>query len=127
MKKYSLTEEHRAQLKPWTDKWIANAMSTKAMDEHDRNEMRKAIRGLYEAANMKPPPEHRIIFVPSPFVARFAGGFAAGVWHTKTTTAATSAAANDATSAAANDATRAATNAAACCRHYRATKGRASE
>ena len=80
MKKYSLTPEHRAQLKPWADRWIANAMSTKAMDDHDKTEMKKAIRGLYEAANLTPPPDDRIIFVPSPFVARFAGGFAAGVW-----------------------------------------------
>lgn len=26
MKKYQLTPEHREQLKPWADKWIANAM-----------------------------------------------------------------------------------------------------
>ncbi|UXR63412.1 SLC13 family permease [Bdellovibrio bacteriovorus] len=80
MKKYTLTEEHRALLKPHADKWIANAMSTKAMDDHDREEMKKAIKGLYEAAKMTPPPENRIVFVPSPFVARFAGGFAAAIW-----------------------------------------------
>ena len=80
MKKYELTEEHRAQLKPHTDWWIKNALSTKAMDDHDRSEMRKAIKGLYESANLVPPPDERIVFVPSPFVARFAGGFAAAIW-----------------------------------------------
>lgn len=28
--------DHEAQLKGWADKWIANAMSTKAMDDHER-------------------------------------------------------------------------------------------
>ena len=80
MKKYELTEEHRAQLKPHADWWIKNALSTKAMDDHDRSEMRKAIKGLYESANLVPPPDERIVFVSSPFVARFAGGFAAAIW-----------------------------------------------
>lgn len=35
-KKYKLTPEHEAQLRPWADKWIANAMSTKPMDDEDR-------------------------------------------------------------------------------------------
>lgn len=37
MNKYKLTEEHKKQLKPWADKWLANAMSTKPMDEEARN------------------------------------------------------------------------------------------
>lgn len=81
MGKYNLTEEHRSQLKPWADKWIANAMSTKPMDDHDKEEMRKAVRGLYSAANLTPPPDHRMVFVSSPIVLRFAGGFAAAIWH----------------------------------------------
>lgn len=40
-KKYELTPEHRAQLEPWRDKWIANAMSTAPM----------TAATLYEAAN----------------------------------------------------------------------------
>ena len=35
-KLYELTPEHRAQLKPWADRWIANAMSTEPMTEADR-------------------------------------------------------------------------------------------
>ncbi len=121
-KKYVLTDEHRTQLKPWADKWIANAMSTKPMDENDREQMRIAVRGLYEAANLTPPPDHRIIFVPSPFVVRFAGGFAASIWRKRknatdaatrdATAAATAAATDDATAAATYDATYAATAAA---------------
>ena len=79
-KKYGLTPEHRAQMEPWRDKWIANAFSTKAMDDGDREAMRVAIRGLYKAANLVPPPPERMVFVPSPFVARFTGGFAAAIW-----------------------------------------------
>ena len=33
---YELTPEHTAQLKPWADRWIANAMSCEAMDDADR-------------------------------------------------------------------------------------------
>ncbi len=49
---YSLTEEHRAQLKPWAYRWIANAMSTRPMDDADRAVMRIAVRGLYESARL---------------------------------------------------------------------------
>ena len=125
-KRYTLTDEHRALLKPWADKWIANAMSTKAMDDADRDAMRTAITGLYEAANLTPPPAARIVFVPSPLVGNMAAGFAAGIWwlrkrqHDATlaatdaatgaaTRAATSAATLAATDDATNDATRAAT------------------
>ena len=124
--KYELTDEHRAQLKPWADKWIANAMSTKAMDDADRDAMRVAIRGLYEAANLVPPPDNRIVFAPSPFVAAFASGAAAWIWHCRdggnaphdttsdttddATRAATITATYDATDAATDNATRAATS-----------------
>lgn len=103
--KYSLTPEHREQMKPWAEKWIANAMSTKPMDEEDRRIMRQSIKGLYESAGLTPPPEHRIVFVPSPFVLRFAGGFAAAIWHLRKSDAAT----RDATSAAVTATTSATT------------------
>lgn len=74
-KLYSLTDEHRAQLPAWRDKWIANAMSTSPMTDEDRAITREAILGLYAAAN-KPAPKV-IVFVPSPIVLRIAGGFAA--------------------------------------------------
>ena len=108
-KLYELTDEHRAQLKPWTDRWIANAMSTKPMDDEDRKQTRIAIEGTYEAAGKEKPI---VVFAPSPFVAAFATGFASAIWH-KRGLDATSDATYDATHAATSAATRAATHAAA--------------
>ena len=85
MNKYELTNEHRSQLKPWADKWIANAMSTKPMDAEEKAICKEAVKGLYRAANLEPPPDHRIVFVPSPFIGRFAAGFAAAIWHIRKT------------------------------------------
>lgn len=73
--------EHEKQLKPWANKWIANAMSTKPMDDEEKEMCRKAVNGLYKAANLQPPPDERIVFVPSPFVLRFASGFASAIWY----------------------------------------------
>src|ERR1019366_1072387 len=127
-KLYELTDEHRAQLAPWRDKWIANAMATAPMTGEDRTRAREAIKGLYRAANLEPPPDERIVFVPSPFVLRFAAGFAAAIWYLRehggldeaapedatmaATRAATDGAARRGTEAATRDATEAATDAA---------------
>lgn len=73
--KYKLTPEHRAQLKPWADKWIKNALSTEPME---RERMKAAVLGQYKAAGLKEP---RIVFASSPFVMRFAAGFATQIWH----------------------------------------------
>lgn len=98
MKKYSLRPEHEARFAEWRDKWIANAMSTRAMDADERATVRAAIAGMYESAGLEPPPSDRIVFVPSPFVARFAAGFASWIWHKRS--AATYAATDAATYAA---------------------------
>ncbi len=108
-KKYELTDEHRKELGSWADRWIKNAMSTKPMDEEERKICRKAVREMYQAANLTPPPDHRIVFVASPFVAKFAGGFAAAIWHKRKTGLLTYAATADATRDATDDATYAAT------------------
>jgi len=71
--------EHEAQLKAYSDKWIENALSTKPMDDDERALCRTAVVEMYEAAKL-PAPKH-IVFVPSPFVLRFAGGFASAIWH----------------------------------------------
>ena len=111
-KLYSLTDEHRAQLKPWAERWIANAMSTTPMTDADRETCADAARRLYAAAGLKAP---RIVFVPSPIVLRFAAGFAAAIWwqrangHRPATRDATRAATDAATRDATDDATYAAT------------------
>jgi len=119
--KYTLTEEHRAQLAPWAERWIRAAMSTAAMSEDDRAACRVAVRGLYEAAGLVPPPDHRIVFVASPFVLRFAAGWAAWIWYCRRRSAATRAATSAATYAATRDATYAATDAATSAATYAAT------
>ena len=96
-KLYSFNDhpEHKKRLPEIRDKWIANAMSVAAMTEEDRNICREAVKNLYRAANLEPPPDHRIVFVPSPLTAQFAAGFAAWIWSRKqgpATNAATSAA-----------------------------------
>ena len=111
-KLYSFTDhpEHKAELKPWADKWIANAMSTKPMDDEERAICREAVKGLYRAANLTPPPDNRIIFVPSPFVLRFAGGFSAAIhWLRKNKDFKLSGATHGATQRATRDATQRAT------------------
>jgi hypothetical protein len=107
-KKYELTPEHRARFDEWRDRWIANAMSTAAMTEDDREACREAVVGMYAAAKL-PPPKH-IVFVPSPFVLAFAGGFSAAIWYKSGNTwDATEDATWDATGAATRDATEDAT------------------
>ena len=110
---YELTDEHRAQLAPWRDKWIANAMSTAPMTDEDRARAREAVKGLYRAASLEPPPDERIVFVSSPFVLRFAAGFAAAIWHLRKHAPylSTEDATEDATRAATEAATEAATRA----------------
>ena len=107
MKKYSLTAEHKAQLPLWEAKWRASVMSTAAMTETDRLICIDAVNGLYAAADL-PLPKH-IIFVPSPVVLRFAGGFASAIWHLSKKKGATNGATQAATDAATWDVTNEAT------------------
>jgi hypothetical protein len=109
-KKYHLQPEHEARLSEWRDLWIRRAMRTAPMTDDDREAMRGAIRGLYLAANLTPPPDRRIIFVSSPFVAAFAGGIAAAMCNRLTGAQARDATAIE-TWAAAGEATRDATEA----------------
>jgi Domain of unknown function (DUF6745) len=113
-KLYELTEEHHSQLGPWKDRWVANAMSTAPMNDADREICRGAVRRMYQAAGLTPPPDERIVFVASPFIMRFAAGFAAWIWHcSENPEAAQRARGSSATGAATWAATRAATGDAA--------------
>lgn len=78
--KYVLTEEHRQQMKPWADKWIANALSCETIGPAEQDVVRKAVVGLYGAAKLEPPAPDRIAFVPSPIVGATASCIAAGTW-----------------------------------------------
>ena len=79
-KLYTLTDEHRAQLEPWRDRWIANAMRTAPQTDEDRAAVRAAMRGMYEAASLEVPDDTRGMFVPSPMVGAIAAPIASGVW-----------------------------------------------
>ena len=74
LKKYELTPQHREQLKPWADKWIANAMNCDPMSDVDKAIMIDSINGMYDAANLVRPLH--IVFVSSPLVGQIASGFA---------------------------------------------------
>jgi hypothetical protein len=76
-KLYSLTDAHRAQLKPWADRWVAIAMSTKEVDANERSLCDAAARGLYAAAKLAEPKQ--VVFAKSPLTATIAAGVAAGV------------------------------------------------
>ncbi len=68
--------EHRDNLKPTADKWIANALSTSPIDEGERGLVRTAMGGLYSAANLTPPKIG--LFVSSPLVGAIAVSVASG-------------------------------------------------
>jgi hypothetical protein len=69
--------EHRDMLDGWAARWIANALST---EPADRPRMTAAMDGLYQAADLTPPPHAKCGFVRSPMTAAVAASVAAGVW-----------------------------------------------
>jgi hypothetical protein len=76
--RYTLTEEHRAQLDGWAQRWIANALRTEPQSKEDRTAMSRAMRGMYHAAEFEPPP--REVFCPSPVSGAIAATIASAVW-----------------------------------------------
>jgi len=77
---YELTDQHRAQLKPWADGWITNALRSSAVpySAHERADITRNVHDLYTAADL-PTPEV-VIFAPSPICAAIAAGIGAGCW-----------------------------------------------
>ena len=73
-----LTPEMEAQLKPWAEKWIANALRTGPYTQAQIDELELIIHSLYEAADLKRPG--RVLICPDPICAAFAWSFAAGIW-----------------------------------------------
>ena len=81
MKKYQITPEHKIELEKIKQKYIANALRTDAMTDHDKDMMRVAMRGLYKNANLPYPGDEKVIFVSSPLVAQFASGWAMSILY----------------------------------------------
>ena len=67
-----LTEEQRARLGEWREKWIKVGLSTEKMD---LEKFKEGVVGCYEAAKLAPPKI--VIKVPSPLVLALAGPTAA--------------------------------------------------
>ena len=108
-KKYSFTDhpEHEAKLADHHEKWLRVPLDCTPMTDDDRAACAHAVREMYALAKI--PGSPRVVFVASPFVAQFAAGFAAAIWHRR---AATGSATKAATEAATDAATYAATDAA---------------
>ena len=108
-KKYSFADhpEHRDALAAHHERWLRVPLDCTPMTDDDRAACAAAVREMYRMANISGEP--RIVFVPSPFVAQIAAGFAAAIWHLRT---ATMSATDDATESATRDATGDATFAA---------------
>lgn len=70
--------EHKAQLEPYRDKWIANALRCTPQTEDEKARYRVAMDGLYRAADLEPPT--RGVFVASPLTGAIAWSIASGVW-----------------------------------------------
>jgi hypothetical protein len=75
--KYSLTEEHKAQLKPWVDKWIKVTFSTESIKDSERPQIVNYVNELYKAEHLKLPKT--VLFVKSPFALCVIGGFALAI------------------------------------------------
>lgn len=80
--KFNVSQQQLALIPDYNKQWIDNALSCKPI-ESDRDEIRRNIISLYACAGL--PAPKNIVFVPSPFVLTFAGGFAAAIWHIRKT------------------------------------------
>jgi len=78
-KKYELTEEHKAQIRPHALKWQKITMSCETMSAEDREKTADAINVMY--ANVPAAPPKAIVFVRSHLVLAVAGAIAAKAWE----------------------------------------------
>lgn len=74
-----LTEEQRANLAVYHEKWVALALSTGRMTEEERHRVPVHVHGLYAAAKLDLPKA--VVVVPGPLCMALAGGAAAWWWH----------------------------------------------
>ena len=77
-KKYTLTDEHRAELAPWEARWRKNALRVSPQTGKDRKALREALAGMYHAAKLTPPAIGT--FTSGPVTAAIATCIASGVW-----------------------------------------------
>ena len=101
MNRWTLTDEAKAQIPEWNERWIKTIMSTEPIDFEKTS---FAVRGMCRAANL---PEPRIVHVLSPMMAAIVGACAGAYWNyrsaTDASTAASTAASTYARTAASTD------------------------
>lgn len=74
-----LTPEHRAQMQPWAEKWIAMAGRCESLSDQERAEICEAVPKLYTAAFLQAPVN--VVFADGPLSGAIATAIAAGVWY----------------------------------------------
>lgn len=72
-----LTEEQKAQLPAWIEKWRANMLNTTPLTALEKESVTQAIRKMYLDVNYK-EPQH-VLFCSSPFAGTIITGLAAAV------------------------------------------------
>jgi hypothetical protein len=83
MEKYTLTPEHEAQLKPWADKWIENALRCGDYTKDELEALPIIIKGLYKAAELAEPKY--VVTCQDPISAAIAWSFASAIhWFRET-------------------------------------------
>ena len=106
MNRWTLTDEAKAQIPEWNERWIKTIMST---DPIDFEKTSFAVRGMCRAANL---PEPRIVHVLSPMMAAIVGACAGAYWNYRSATAASTYASTAASTAARTAASTSASTAA---------------
>jgi len=101
MNRWTLTDEAKAQIPEWNERWIKTIMSTEPIDFEKTS---FAVRGMCRAANL---PEPRIVHVLSPMMAAIVGACAGAYWNYRS---ATDASTDDSTAASTDDSTDARTD-----------------
>lgn len=82
-KKYSFDDypEDQQKLKPWADKWIANAFSCEAITPEQWAKTETSVREIYAIAKLPEAESVRVVYAPSPLSAAIAAGISAGIWY----------------------------------------------
>lgn len=80
-KQYVIDDEGREKAKQYVDEWVGIARRATPMTPEEREKAIDAAIELYKAADLVPPPRHRIVVVPSPMIGAFVAGAASWIWH----------------------------------------------